>query len=61
MKCKHHDHEMSWCLICYCESVGLDYYKLKDDYIKSGESDYFMRKFQEKKKNGDYDLEDLEK
>ena len=55
MKCKHHDTEMSWCMICHLESVGLDYNKLKHDFIKSGESDYFMRKFQKKKNNGDYD------
>ena len=44
-------------MICYCESIGLDYYKLKDDYLKTiGTSYYFMRKFQKKKENGDYDL-----
>ena len=42
-------------MICHLESVGLDYNKLKHDFIKSGESDYFMRKFQKKKNNGDYD------
>jgi len=62
MICKHHKHDISWCMICYYESIGLDYYKLKDDYLKTiGTSYHFMRKFQKKKKNGDYDLEGFEK
>tara|TARA_R100001086_G_scaffold211593_1_gene127595 strand:+ start:34 stop:204 length:171 start_codon:yes stop_codon:yes gene_type:complete len=56
MICKHHADEMSWCMICWLESIGLDYDKLKYDFIKSSESDYFMQKFQKKKDNGNYDL-----
>ena len=56
MICKHHADEMSWCMICWLESIGLYYDKLKYDFIKAGESDYFMQKFQKKKDNGDYDL-----
>ena len=63
MICKHHEDngkedfmDMAWCMICWLESIGLDYDKLKADFIKAGESDYFMQKFQKKKDNGDYDL-----
>ena len=52
---------MAWCMICWLESLELDHNKVKHDLIKAFESDYFMRKFQKKKKNGDYDLEDFEK
>ena len=39
MICKHHEDNMAWCMICWLESIGLDYDKLKDDFIKAGKSD----------------------